>query len=455
MPVPADPSHLLSSQALQSLLGPLTTGSASGLDASALIRTLATNGGLQSSPLSGASVFRPNPLGTGLGSASTQSGFPSSAGSLHPLQGSQAGGNLRPGLLPSASASLGNASLSNASQSLAADLASQGLPGWWGNMSSFPLGTSGAPSALTGNPFTSGAAGLGDLGLGTDGTDTFQSMLMPTGSQPPAAGSKDAAQPNGPDSASSPLPHGMVNMTAAELGIRDDDTDLQALLMPSEAAGSLPGPNGTAAAPSTSQHPSTHTAAAPASDADVPANAGDPLQPTDKAGASLTPEELKFYGEMFNQPGGVPSISLTSPIHAGSCKPISQPTGRNTLVPMSALSAEEIRMMDLVASTTPHNASSSGMGVSDVLTASVAPEAADGLSKPQSISAAGTGGHTAAEQNTSGVSNAQGSAAHHLNGLAATGPLTTQSDSPQEPSAAVHDVAAKKGIKSSAKTSLM
>ena len=307
-------------------------------------------------------------------------------------------------------------------------MASQGLPGWWGNMSGFPLGASSTSAALPGNAINSGGAGLADLGMGTEGADTFQSMLMPTASQPPATASKDPTQTNGPLHASSPLPHGLVNMTAAELGIRDDDTDLQALLMPSEAVGSLASPS------STNQHPSTHSAAAPASDSGMPVSSSDPPQPTDKGGAPLTPEELKFYGEMFNQPGGVPSISLTSPIHAGglvSSTPLSQPTGRNTLVPMSALSAEEIRMMDLVASNTPHNPGSSGMGVSEVLAASAAPEAQGGLTKQQP---AGASRH--AGQDGSAHNNADNAAAQHLNGPAAAATTNKADKRPEAPSQA-------------------
>ncbi|KAK9833705.1 hypothetical protein WJX74_003257 [Apatococcus lobatus] len=379
--------QLMTSQALQSLLGPLSSGSAAGLDASALIRSLASNGGLQTSPLSGSNVFRPNPLGSGLGSGPpVQSGFPQSSVTLHPLQAGQGGSSFRPGFIPSSTP----ASLGTPPQSLATDLASQGLPAWWNSMASFPLGTSGAPPASMSNPFGPGSA-LGDLGLGGEGGNTFQSMLMPSGSMPSATAGKDTAQTNGPVSVSSPLPAGLSAITAAELGLRDDDTELQALLMPSEGLDPPTAPSISSSQPQ-SGPPLTSSSAAPTPAAAGPSSSSDPLQMGDKAAPPLTPEELKFYGAMFNHGGGVPSIPLTSPIHA-STNPLAQSLGRNTLVPMSALSAEEIRMMDMVASTTPSKAgASSGLGVSEVLAASAGPEHRSSSTSAPATSAAGAEG---------------------------------------------------------------
>lgn len=407
----------MTSQALQSLLGPLSTGSAAGLDASALIRSLASNGGLQTSPLSGSNVFRPNLLGSGLASVPpVQSGFPQSSVTLHPLQAGQGGSSFRPSFIPSSTP----ASLGTPPQSLAADLASQGLPAWWSSMASFPLGTSGAPPASMANPFGSSGA-LGDLGLGADGTTSFQSMLMPTGSAPPATSGKDAAQTNGPVSESSPLPAGLSAMTAAELGLRDDDTDLQALLMPSEGLDPPAGPSTSSSQPQ-SGAPLMHPSAVASSNAAGPSGSGDPLQLADKAAPPLTAEELKFYGAMFNQGAGVPSVPLTSPIHA-STNPLAQSVGRNTLVPMSALSAEEIRMMDMVASTTPRKAgASSGIGVSEVLSASTGMDHRGPSTSAPATSAAAVGGSepaAAADQNAAPHGNSAGHTSQ-LNGPTAS-----------------------------------
>lgn len=403
--------QLMTSQALQSLLGPLSTGSAAGLDASALIRSLASNGGLQTSPLSGSNVFRPNLLGSGLASVPpVQSGFPQSSVTLHPLQAGQGSSSFRPGFIPSSTP----ASLGTPPQSLAADLASQGLPAWWSSMASFPLGgASGAPPASMANPFGSSGA-LGDLGLGGDGATSFQSMLMPTGSAPPAASSKDATHTNGPVSVSSPLPAGLSAITAAELGLRDDDTDLQALLMPPEGMDPPAGPSTSSSQPQ-SGAPIMHSTAAPnGSNAAGPSSSSDPLQLADKAAPPLTAEELKFYGAMFSQGGGVPSVPLTSPIHA-STNPLAQSLGRNTLVPMSALSAEEIRMMDMVASSTPRKAGSGTvLGVSDVLAASTGMDhRGPSTSAPATSAAAVSGPVPAAAADQNAVSHGHAS---QLNG---------------------------------------
>lgn len=421
---PADAAQLLSNQALQSLLGPLAAGNAAGLDASALIRTLASNGGLQGSSLAASNIFRPNPLASGLGSGPPpQSGFPQSGVTLHPLQANQGVGTFRPAFIPSSTPT----QLGTPPQSLAADLASQGLPAWWGSMASFPMGSSGAPAAAGGNPF-SAAGGMGDLSM-PDASASFQSMLMPMGNQAGAGPSKqDAAHTNGPNGPPSPLAPGLAPINGGELGMRDDDPDLQALLMPAEGLTPLGGPSGNA--PSTSASlpqngpEATHSAAAPTSaGAAGLAGSSDPAQLPDKGAAGLTPEELKFYGDMFNQPGGVPSIPLTSPIHAGlaSSNPLAQPTGRNTLVPMSALSAEEIRMMDLVAGSTPRKAGSSGLGVGEVMSGgeapvSQAPAAAAGTSGAASDPNAAQQGPDAAAGTAPQPAEADGNPAAQLNG---------------------------------------
>ncbi|KAK9864243.1 hypothetical protein WJX84_008802 [Apatococcus fuscideae] len=314
--------------------------------------------GLQQSNAPGASTVSPrfsNPTQT----------RSQTAGRAPSRDANQGVGTFRPAFIPSSTPT----QLGTPPQSLAADLASQGLPAWWGSMASFPMGSSGAPAAAGGNPF-SAAGGMSDLSM-PDASASFQSMLMPMGNQAGAGPSKqDAAHTNGPNGPPSPLAPGLAPINGGELGMRDDDPDLQALLMPAEGLTPLGGPSGNA--PSTSASlpqngpEATHSAAAPTSaGAAGLAGSSDPAQLPDKGAAGLTPEELKFYGDMFNQPGGVPSIPLTSPIHAGlaSSNPLAQPTGRNTLVPMSALSAEEIRMMDLVAGSTPRKAGSSGLGV--------------------------------------------------------------------------------------------